>query len=1087
MSVLSVTTAFGQTQTVSGVVSDGATNEPITGASISVKGGVGAGVTDSDGKFSVNVPSSNSILVFTYLGYAPKEVPVAGQSKLNVLLFEDSQLLEEVVVVGYGTMRKKDLTGSIIQIRPDKLANENPKTIQDVLRGTSGISISYDPTAKGGGSIEIRGQRSVYTDGGHNGPLIVLDGMMFSGELSEINPDDIGQIDILKDASSAAIYGAQAANGVLIVTTKKGKAGKPVVNVTANVGSTMKSSYREMWSPDEYMRHRTDWYKRDTYGVNPTTGKYEAYQAGGVPTGYYENPDNLANWGVDLNTWRNNGSILPSAGESDRSLYARRVGLGGEGTTLLLQNYTDNKTYNWWDHTFRTGLNHDYNASVSGASDRINYYMSFGYQNNEGVIEGNFFNNIRSNVKVDGKVTDWLSIGANINFQNRSDGDLQPNLDINAYNANLNQLRNSPYSVYRNDDGSIAQFPSGLNARLTGTNFDFNRQYMELDRSYYVLNTIFNASVKLPFGITYSFNAAPRFQWFHDYYWESSENPAWTASPHGLVNRENSWKYEWALNNQIHWDKTFAQVHKVELTLVQEAERHQTWQDRIEARNFQPSDALGYHNTANSTKENSSYSTTDTQHSGNALLARLFYSYNDRYMLTTSIRRDGYSAFGTSNPYATFPSLALAWTFTNEDFFKWEPMDYGKLRVSFGENGNRALNDPYISLANLATGGTNRYGYVNSANTLANFQYLQISRMANPNLRWEKSTAWNYGIDFSFLKNRITGSLEYYDISTKDMIMNQTLAQFAGFSSMTTNLGEVSNKGIEFSITSTNIKNSTLEWSTTLNFSYNQNKIVHLYYEYEDVLDANGNVTGRKESDDINNNWFIGKPISAIWNYRVTGIWQTDEADEAAKYNQRPGDPKVKKNPDNPLQNGSNGYVNYNNDDKEFLGQTAPPVNWSLRNDFTLFENLSLSFNIYARMGHKSLSSEYLNDDNNSNILVQGANQFKKEYWTPENPSNKYARIQATGPTGATSVAQLFDRSFIRLENISIGYTLPKKWVSALQMEKCKVFGSVRNAALWQKEWPYGDPESYNTSNANSPYSGGLATRVFSIGLNATF
>jgi hypothetical protein len=359
--------------------------------------------------------------------------------------------------------------------------------------------------------------------------------------------------------------------------------------------------------------------------------------------------------------------------------------------------------------------------------------------------------------------------------------------------------------------------------------------------------------------------------------------------------------------------------------------------------------------------------------------------------------------------------------------------------------------------------------------------------MANPNLRWEKSTAWNYGLDFGFLKNRITGSLEYYDVSTKDMIMNQTLAQFAGFSSMTTNLGEVSNKGIEFSITSTNIKNNTFEWSTTFNFSYNQNKIVHLYYEYEDVLDANGNVTGRKESDDINNGWFIGKPISAIWNYRVTGIWQTDEADEAAKYNQRPGDPKIKKNPDNALQTGSNGYVNYNNDDKEFLGQTAPPVNWSLRNDFTLFKNLSLSVNMYARMGHKSLSSEYLNDDNNSNILVQGSNMFKKEYWTPENPSNKYARIQATGPTGATSAPQLFDRSFIRLENISVGYSLPKKLISRYQIEKCKVFGSVRNAALWQKEWPYGDPESYNTSDANSPYSGGLSTRVFSIGLNVIF
>jgi TonB-dependent SusC/RagA subfamily outer membrane receptor len=223
------------------------------------------------------VPSPNAILVFSYLGYVTKEVPVAGQSKLNVLLFEDTKTLDEVVVIGYGTMRKKDLTGSITQIRPDNLANENPKTVQDILRGTPGLNVGMDASAKGGGSMQIRGQRSVYTDGGHNDPLLILDGMMFYGELSEINPDDIGQIDILKDASAAAIYGAKAANGVIIITTKKGKIGKPVVNITTSVGFATKSAYREVYSPDGYMKYREDWYKTPSYGLSPT-GNYEAYQ-----------------------------------------------------------------------------------------------------------------------------------------------------------------------------------------------------------------------------------------------------------------------------------------------------------------------------------------------------------------------------------------------------------------------------------------------------------------------------------------------------------------------------------------------------------------------------------------------------------------------------------------------------------------------------------------------------------------------------------------------------------------------------------------------------------------------------------------
>ena len=380
-------------------------------------------------------------------------------------------------------------------------------------------------------------------------------------------------------------------------------------------------------------------------------------------------------------------------------------------------------------------------------------------------------------------------------------------------------------------------------------------------------------------------------------------------------------------------------------------------------------------------------------------------------------------------------------------------MNYGKLRITWGKNGNRSLNDPYISLANLATGGTNRYGYIDSQGNLVNFHYLQISRMANPNLQWEKSEAWNLGLDFGFLNNRISGTIEGYSVATRDMIMGQTLTQFSGFSSMTTNLGEVSNKGFEVSLTTVNIKNPTLEWSTTVNFSYNRNRIEHLYYEYEDILDANGNVIGRKEVNDIssggNDGWHIGHPIDVIWNYRQIGIWQADEIEEAKEYNQRPGDPKIQKNPDNPLQKNASGYYAYDNNDKYYDGPRTPPVNWSMRNDFTLLRDWTLSINMYSRMGHKSLSGNYLNNDNASNILVQGANEFKKEYWTPENPSTEYARIQAQGPAGATGAQKLFDRSFIRLENISLSYSVPSVLTSKVNLDRLKILAlSVT--------WPYG-------------------------------
>lgn len=1063
--------AQNQKINVTGVVKD-ATGETVIGASILEKGTTNGTITDIEGKFSLSVSPKSSLEV-SYIGYAPQEIPVSGKTSFNITLKEDSEMLDEVVVVGYGSMRKKDLTGSIVQIRPDKLANESPKNVQDILRGTPGLHVGYDASAKGGGSLQLRGQRSVYEKGGHNDPLIILDGMMFYGELSEINTDDIGQIDVLKDASAAAVYGARAASGVIIITTKKGKLGKPVVNVNMSVGATTRSSYREMYSPDGYMQYREDWYKKDTYGMNTETGRYEAYQTSMKDKpGYYDRPENLGRYGVTAEQWR---TYANNSETSDRGIYGERLGL----ESAVLQNYINNKTFDWYDHTFRTGLNQDYNASISGASEKMNYYLSLGYLKNEGAVSYDDYQSIRGNMKVEGKVTKWFEIGANVNFQDRSDGNLQPGLKTDYWEAN--QIRNSPFSDYRNADGTLAQYPMGADVKR-GHNYDFDRQYLELEKGYTVLNTIFTAKVKLPFNITYSFNASPRFQWFYDRYFMSADLPGSSPIDRG-VNREQSKRFDWSLNNTISWDYTFLDKHHVNLTLVQEAEERRFWKDKIESRNIQPSDALGFHNTQNGTKENSSFSTEDTHQTADALLGRLFYSYDDRYMVTASVRRDGYSAFGQNNSYATFPSIALGWNFANEKFFKWNDiMSTGKLRLSWGKNGNRSLEDPYVSLPNLGSGTGGTMGYIKPNGELDEVKYLMVDRMANPNLRWEKTTSWNFALDYGFLNDRITGSIEYYNMNTTDMIMWQSLPGFTGFGSVISNLGEVSNRGFEFSINSQNIRTNNFEWNTTFNISYNKNEIKHLYYETEDILDANGNVIGQKEMDDKSardgKGWFIGKAISEIWDYRVTGIWQESEFEEAKRHGQRPGDPKVANNytlDDVVNPDGSVTPV-YNDKDKEFLGQTAPPVHWQLRNDFTFWKDLTLSFNIYSYMGHKSLEGYYLNQDNGGSLITYNFNTPEKNYWTPEHPTNKYGRLDAQGPKGITGVRKLYNRSFIRLENISVGYTLPKEWVRKLDMEKVKVYGSVRNVATWKKDWEYGDPET-----------SGLATRVFTFGLNVTF
>lgn len=1050
---------------IKGSVTD-TNNDPLIGVNIKVKGSNTGTISDLDGNFSIK-GSKGCTLVVSYLGMETQEISYSGKP-LVITLKGDSQALDEVVVVGYGSMRKKDLTGSVVQVRPDKMANDNPKTVQDILRGTPGLAVGYSADAKGGGDLKIRGQRSLYTDGGHNDPLLILDGMMFYGELSEINPDDIAQIDILKDASAAAVYGAKAANGVIIISTKKGKMGKPVVNFTANIGLTQRSAYRERFSPEEYLQHYVDWKEVNTYGYNEATGQYEAYQTGAQKglIGYYQRPENLS--GVSLEDWRNYTASSNTEGESDLSIWAKRLGFKGN----ILDNILAGKTVDWEKKAFRLGFNQDYNASVSGAGEKVDYYLSLGYLRNEGALIDDTYRSIRANMKINARVTKWFEVGANVNFQDRSDGSID--LDEDYF------LRNSPYADYADENGNPIQYPNSEEWSQRGYNYDFQKQYLELEKGYTTFNTIFNAKVKLPFGITYSFNIAPRLQFFYDRYFMSADLPGSNRADRG-VNREQAKRFDWSLNNTITWDYTFNKKHHVILTLAQEAEERQYWSDRIESRNILPSDALGFHNTQNGTKENSSYESNDSHQTADGLVARLFYSYDDRYMFTGTFRRDGYSAFGSSNPYAYFPSAGLAWAFSNEDFFKkyTDIMSTGKLRLSYGKNGNRSLSDPNIALANLYEGGGKMQGYITSSGSLELLRYLMAERMANPNLQWEKTASWNVALDFGFLNDRITGTLEYYNMKTTDMIMNQPLPEFTGFSSIATNLGQVDNRGFEFSLSSQNIKNKNFEWNSTFSFSYNKNKIVHLFGEYEDVLDANGNVVGRKESDYVSGGWFIGKPISQIWDYEVTGIWQKDEYEEAAKYGQLPGDPKVWNNPANDEYDSDGNLVKvvYDNDDKKFLGQTTPPINWSFRNDFTLWKDLTLSVNIYSRMGHKSLSTNYLNfDDDGGRMTYAAQNRPAKEYWTLDNPTDKYARINAQGPNGAKSPGKLYNRSFIRLENISVGYTLPREWTKKVQIDRAKVYATVRNVATWAPDWEYGDPET-----------GGLGTRLFTLGVNLTF
>lgn len=1043
-----------QPYTMHGVVQDTG-GEPLIGGSVTIKDAKGGVTTDIDGNFAISVKNGD-VLVISYVGFIPQEIAVTGQNNITVTLAENTQNLEEVVVIGYGTARKKDLTGAVTQINPDKIADQNPATVSDLLRGTAGLQIGYDASAKGeGASIQLRGQNSLYTEGSHNSPLIVLDGMAFYGELSEINPDDIAQIDVLKDASSAAIYGAKAASGVLIITTKKGKEGKPIINISANMGVAQKAKYLDYMNAAEYMAYREDWYKATTYGYRED-GTWGYYAKGTQPEGYFDHYSRVA----DTDAWAHTGTDVLSSDETFEALYARRLRL--TSAQNVYNNFLNGLTTDWNDLTFRTGLRQDYNASISGATPAVNYYFSIGYLKNEGPVQGNDYEAMRASLKLNTKVTNWLEFGVNANFQNRSDGDIQVSLGNSYWDANM--LRNSPYASFRKEDGTYEQYPMNGNSTNGGYNYYFERDYYELDKGYTVLNTIFNAKVTLPYGFTYQFNIAPRMQWFHNRYWLSAEKPGSSPSTDN-VDREVKHSTDWNLNNTLTWDRTYADVHHITVTLVQEAEENRSWRQRIDANNIQPSDVLGFHFIGNANKEQSSFLSEDLKSTASAYLARAFYGYDDRYMITATFRRDGYSAFGSNDPWANFWSLGGSWRFSQEKFCRFDWLNEGKFRVSYGTNGNRSLSNTYLAMANLLSESTMVYiqnGVPVPVNT------LKMDRLANPSLQWEKTSAWNVGLDLSFFNSRLSANIDWYSKRTHDMIMKQRLPNFTGFDHIWTNLGEVTNSGIEISLSSLNINNPDFRWNTTASFSYNKNRIKHLYYDY----DENG-----VERDDTSSGWFIDKPIGEIWYYRTDGIWQADEAEQAALVNQKPGDPKVVNlytEDDKILEDGTRVPV-YNDKDKDYLGTKNPPIYWNLRNEFTFWKDLTFSFSLYSYMGHKSIEGYWLNGDNAGSQISNAFNIPRKPgYWTPDNPTNDYGRLDAVGPTGVTDIKKLYNRNFVRLDNISIGYTLPREWTKKALIDRVRVTAAVNNVCTISG-WKYADPET-----------GGLSTRTFNFGINLT-
>jgi TonB-linked SusC/RagA family outer membrane protein len=983
-----------QQQKVSGRVIDATTRETLPGVSVLVKGASSGAITDVEGEYSVEVSGPDVVLVFSFVGYVPQEVVVGNQSTININLAQDVTQLDDVVIIGYGTQKKSDLTGAVTRVDAEQFKNLPISQVSEMLAGTvAGFYGNQSTSAAGGSSLEVRGPTSLTAN---TEPLIVLDGVIYQGSLQDINPNDIATIDILKDASSAAVFGAKAASGVILITTTKGASGKPVINFNVKTGINMVTNDK----------------------LRPHDGKgYEEYRRAlfrtsnvpNTPDYYWNDPNNLPE-GVTVDQWMNL-STNPNADPTEE--YLSRLNFWPTEREV----YRSGKTVDWFNEIYQPGIRQDYDISISGGSDKFTYYYSLGYVDNEGVHRGDEFQALRSRLNFEFQVTDWLKLGTNAQFSRRDDSTVPASRSI----ASL-----SPYSKIYEDDGKLKWHP---NDYAIISNPLINHLYQDRLNNTTSLFAAMFANVNLPFGIQYRVSFQPRFEYNKDYNFWGKETIV------GLRNRTNGYgtrqEYNlnaWMVDNIISWQKQVG-VHNFDVTLLYNAEQTKTFSTQIANENFLPSQSLGFNGMQFGAKPE--MNTYDTYAGGNAVMARLNYSLLDRYLLTASVRRDGYSAFGAQNNKATFPALAFAWRLSEEKFFSSALISNLKLRLSWGINGNRDIGI-YSAMAqmrsNLYYDGTNPQ------------MGIFTSTLSNTALRWEKTQAYNLGIDIALFENRVDLSAEFYDMTTTDLLMNRQLPEFTGFRSITTNLGELENRGMDFTLNTVNVSKPNLTWRSSLVYSMNRNKIVELFGDTE-IIDG-----VEVKAPDYNNHWFPGRAIDVVWDYELAGIWQLNEESIAAEYGLLPGDYKAVD------VNGDSQYDALV--DKQFIGHTRPRHRLGLRNDVSFLKNFTASVFLRADLGHikefDAATHEWSTYDRR--------NYWNIPYWTPTNGENEYPRLNEVRGQFGGGLRVFKPASFVRVQDVSVTYNVPGNVYGGLGINNVRVFVSARNLFTFTK-WPGFDPE----------------------------
>ncbi|PJJ10659.1 TonB-linked SusC/RagA family outer membrane protein [Flavobacterium sp. 1] len=1026
---------YAQNKTVKGTVKD-ASGIPVPGANVNIKNSKNGTSTDIDGSYSIDAPKG-SILVFSFIGFKAEERTVGDAATYDVSLKEVDNTLNEVVVVGYGVRKKKDLTGSIVSVNAEEIASRPVVNAVQAMQGkAAGVDISSNERPGQVGSMTIRGARSISAS---NAPLYVVDGIPLSsrlvtdsagkisvdpnsGGIDFLNPTDIETIDVLKDASATAIYGSRGANGVVIVTTKKGKNGKFTLNYSSSIVTEEIHENAPNMNAADYIEFRR-WAKY--YSNLPNTN---TFPRGDQPT--IANDKTIFSATADPYAWAN---IEKGWKDADGNLTTT-----WDGSKVA--------TTDWTKFVTRTGITQQHTIGVSGGTEKMKAYGSFGYLDNTGTLKGQSYKRYSGTANVDITPTKWFSMGVSLNTSYGINEYGQSNTGRTAVTSSTGiyatARTNLPYAVPYDNNGKRIDNPGGDSAIRTPVDEDLYSQDQRITmRAFGSLYTQFDlgAISSVLDGLKYRVNFGPDLTSFRDGVYLDGKSGIRAGTSFASLAKEQTISY--TLDNLIFYNKTLGN-HNFGVTLLASQTQYQN-----EASSMSANDVKNPENKWNAlTPSNvtlAGYSSGLTETGLLSYMGRVNYGYADKYLITASGRYDGASQLAPGNKWAFFPSTSLAWVLNKEKFLEnvsW--LDQLKMRVGYGVTGNAAVpayaTQPSLIGIVYPTGS----GVTNNTS------------LGNINLGWEQTSQFNYGLDFSMFNSRVSGALEYYTSNTTDLLLKSSVPTPLGVKDTYQNVGETEGNGVELTLNTVNIRAKDFEWTSSFSGSYQKSHIVSL---------QNG------KFDDINNNLFIGQAQNVIYGFESNGIWKPEDAVEMAKFNAAAGTTVFTAGNARPVDQNGDYKIDANND-RVIIGSKDPKFIAGLTNTF-VYKNVEFSFFVYGKMG-------YFYDTGGEN---QGARLSQREinYYNENNINAEYQKPIASAGTGDAYYPILGYRggSFLKMRNISLGYNFTNELAEKIGVSKLRLYLQANNPFMIYSKVEWTDLDTQTTAS----------NRGFTMGLNVQF